>query len=252
MSQPKPRVAGPPLPRWVVIVGSVVGSVLILAHFGCVVLNVMAAPSGPWLGMDGPVMGMPPHGVGLANDKAALPYLRAIKQTSTYHFRSNRVGMPEAYLKIRLLDGSGGEVKELRFPDPKAPAEIQRRQASLVRWLTQDEPVQPKMTEGVAAPGMSAPMISVWESPPGMDRKLVLTKILEQDIPRDGRRMDKPSPWSLVVVRALERHLCREYGADRAEVVRVHRNPITHHVLIERDAPVDTGDVQSEYGRLPK
>jgi hypothetical protein len=247
MTQPKPRVVGPPFPRW----AAFVGSLLIIYHLGCVALNAMAATSGPWPGMEGPDMNPPPQAVGRAHEAAALPYLKAIKQTHNYHFRTNRVGMPEAYLTIELFDKAGAPVKSLRFPDPKAPAAVQQRQAALVRWVIDDQPVQPKMTEGVAAPGQLAPTITVWDNPQGEQRRLVLTQIAENEVKRD-RPTYRPTPWSLLVVRSLVRHLCRVNDADGAEVVRHSREPVSYRILMERDATIDTEELQSSYGRLSK
>jgi hypothetical protein len=247
MTQPKPRVVGPPLPRW----AAFVGSLLIVYHLGCVALNAMAATSGPWPNMEGAEMAMPPHAVAVAHEKAAMPYLKAIKQTHNYHFRTNRVGMPEAYLTIELLDKNGTSVKSLRFPDPKGPAALQERQAALVRWVVDDQPVQPKMTEGVAAPGGKVPTLTVWDNPQGEQRQLTLTEILENEVKRD-RPTFRPSPWSILVLRSLERHLCRAYGADSAEIVRHSREPVSHRILMEREVMIDTEELKSKYGRLPK
>ncbi|MFO0846249.1 MAG: hypothetical protein U0797_28365 [Gemmataceae bacterium] len=238
---------GPPFPRW----AAFVLSLLILYHLGCVALNAMAATSGPWPGMEGPDMALPPQGVALAHEKAAMPYLKAIKQTHNYHFRTNHGNVHEAYLKVRLVDASGAEVKELRFPDPKAPAAVQRRQEALVRWLVDDQPVQPKMTEGVAAPGQLAPTLTVWDNPQGEPRSLVLTQILENEVKRDQPTF-RPSPWSLVVVRSLVRHLCRANDADGAEVHRFSREPVPHRILMERDAQIETSELKSFYGRMSK
>jgi hypothetical protein len=245
MTQPKPRVVGPPLPRW----AAFVGSLLILYHLGCVALNAMAATSGPWPGMDGPDMAMPPQAVGMAHEKAAMPYLKAIKQTHNYHFRTNRVGVPEAYLKIKLVDKAGAEVKTLTFPDPKAPPAVRARQAALVRWVLDDQPVQAKMTEGVAAPGGVAPTLSVWEE--RKERELELTQIAENEVKRD-RPTFRPSPWSLVVLRSLARHLCRANDADGAEIERHSREPVSHRILMERDPNIEERELRSSYGRLPK
>ncbi len=249
MTSPKPRVVQPPLPRWVVLVGSL----LVVFHLGSVVLNAMSAPSGPWPGRDrdgNPVVEPvpPPHLVSMVLEKGPAAYLRAIKQSHTSHFRSNRPGGPEAYLKIELYDKNGISVKSLRFPDPQASAAVQNRQTALVNWLTEDETVRPSMTEKVAAPGAVAPTITVWDWNQ-LDRTNVLVEMDENDIPRD-RPTFRPSSWSLIVLRSLVRYLCRAHGAESADVDRYHRMPVDPQILQERELQLDTTEIRSSYGRL--
>lgn len=248
MTQPTPRPVGPPLPRWALLAGSA----FLVYHLSAVLLNALAAPSGPWPAMEGADMAMPPQGIALAHDRATLPYLRAIKQTHNFHFRSNRVGNPDAYLEFRLQEKDGSFGKTLRFPDPKAPYPIRQRQAALTRWVTDDQPVQPP-EEKVAAPGTKVPEITIWE-PVQNERRLNFAKIPAHEV-RDYMRngpLFRPSPWSLVVLRSMTRHLCKAYDADAAEVVRYSREPIPPTVLNERETPPEMEVLQSNYGRLTK
>jgi hypothetical protein len=229
------------------------GSVLIVYHLGAVVVNAMAAPSGPWPMMEGADMAIPPQLAAMAHEKLALPYLRAIKQTHNYHFRTNRVGNPEAFLEIQLQEKDGSPGKTLRFPDPKAPSAVRQRQASLVRWFIDDQPVQPKDGESVRAPGAKVPEITIWEQVPN-DRKLNLTKIPEHEA-RDYMKtgpLFKPTPWSLLVLRSLTRHLVITHDADSADIVRHSKEPIPPRILTERENPPDMEVLLSNYGRMSK
>lgn len=248
MTQPTPRPAGPPpLSRWLAIAGSL----LIAYHLGAVGLNALAAPSGPWPTMEGADVTMPPLLVGRPHEQVALPYLRAIKMTHNYHFRSNRVGMPEAFLEVQLQNASGDVVKTVRVPDPDAPAILRARQAALARWVIEDMPVQPNMGEKIPAPNAKVPEIPIWEPVPMTDRKLALNRVPENLVPRD-RPVARPSEWSLIVVRSACRYLCRVHDASQAEVVRHSKEAIPPRVLYEAQAPPDMPALQSTYGRLPR
>jgi hypothetical protein len=245
MTQPTRPPSKPP--RWLLLAGSL----FIVYHLGSVTLNALAAPSGPWPAMEGAEMAMPPHLFGLAHEKASLSYLRLLQLTHNFHFRTNRGGQPEAYLELRLEDEAGEVQRTVRFPDPKAPAAVRRRQESLVRWLTDDQPVPPGSTERIPAPGATIPEVAVWQQVEDAQRKLTLARIPENEVPRD-RQVFRPTEWSLIVVRAIARTVCRENGAARAEVVRCSREPIPVRVLFEREAPPETEELQSSYGRLPR
>lgn len=247
MTQPTSRPPGPSLPRWMALPASL----LIAYHLGSVLLNVLAAPSGPWPNMEGPEMAAPPQLAAWPHQEGALPYLRAIKQTHNYHFRSNRGGQPDAYLQIQLYDKDGVLSKTLRFPDPKASSALQQRQAMVCRWFTDDQPVQPNMGEQIPAPNAKIPEISIWESVQGDPRKLALTRIPENEVPRD-RQVFRPSSWSLIVLRSLARHWCRQYEAHSAEITRHSREAIPPRILSERENPPEMEELQSNYGRLPR
>jgi hypothetical protein len=247
MTQPTPRPAGPPAPRWLLAAGSL----LIVFHLGSVLVNALAAPSGPWPAMEGAEMAMPPQLFALAQEKAALPYLRLLQLTHNFHFRTNRGGQPEAFLELALEDEAGEVMQTVRFPDPKAPAVVRRRQASLTRWLTDDQPVPPGSTEKIPAPGERIPEIAIWEPVEDAPRKLTLARVPENEVRRD-RQAFRPTEWSLIVVRAITRNVCREHGAARAEVVRHSREAIPVRVLFEREAPPENEDLQSSYGRLSR
>lgn len=213
----------------------------------------MAAPSGPWPGMDGPDMAMPPQLVAMGHNDLALPYLRAVQMTHNYHFRTNRVGQPDAYVEVQLQDRDGQQLKTLRIPDPKASPAVRRRQAALVRWLTDDIPVQANITEKIPAPGAKAPELPIWEpeDPEAPRSKLMLVRVPEHELGQK-RQAFRPSDWSLVVVRAMSRHLCRLHGCEQAEVSRHSKEAIPPRILTEKEAPPEMEELVSMYGRLPK
>jgi hypothetical protein len=247
MNPPVARPAGPALPpRWVMIVGSV----LICAHLLAICVNVLTAPSGPWPTMEGADMSMPPLLFGRIHEYYSLPYLRALQMTHNYHFRTNRGAVPEAILEAKLLDREDREIRTVRLPDPKAPWAVRQRQAALVRWLTDDIPHQLPMGEKIAAPGKEVPRIAIWDPVPNEMRKLTLNRIPENEVPRDRPMIFKPSPWSLLVLRAIGRQLCRANEASAVELTRLSREPVTPRIFEGREAPPDMDDLASYYGRF--
>jgi hypothetical protein len=221
-------------------------------HLAALVVHAAAAPSGPWPMMEGADMAPPPAFLQGADQGVALPYLVRIKMTHNYHFPSNRTGLPEAYLEVRLLDDKGEELKAVRFPDPQAAPRVRQRQALVARWLIEDRPVErSQWGERIAAPGQKAPEVPVWAPVPEQDRKLHLSWVPEHEIPKD-RPVFRPSDWSLLVVRSAARHLCHVHGAARADVVRHSREAIPPRILFERELPPQTEDLHSAFGRLPR
>jgi hypothetical protein len=220
-------------------------------HLGAVVVHVVAAPSGPWPAQEGADLAPPPHLAAFVDEPLVQPYLRQIKMTHNYHFPSNRTGGPAAFLEVRLKDKEGEVFKTLRFPEEQASGSVRQRQVLLTRWLTDDQPVQPQRAERIPAPGQKIPEIPIWSPVEDSPRKLTLSWIPENEVPRD-RPVFRPSEWSLLVVRSMMRHLCRTHKADSADVVRRSREPIPPRVLFENEVPAPMEDLQSDYGRLPK
>src|SRR4051794_14973852 len=107
---------GPALPRWLVLGGSL----LIAVHLGAIVVNALAASSGPWVTAQGPEPGTPPYLPRQIQQTAALPYLSVVRMSHNYHYPSNRVGAPEAYLEFRLFGEDDQVIKTVRLPDLKA------------------------------------------------------------------------------------------------------------------------------------
>jgi hypothetical protein len=236
-----------PIPRWAVLAGSL----LIVFHLGTVAIHVVAAPSGPWPGMEGSEPAPPPQFSAFADEKVAAPYLTRLKMTHNYHFVSNRPGVPGAYLEIKLLDRQGETLKTVQFPDPTASSAVRRRQALAIRWFTEDRPIQPPQAEKIPAPGEKIPDAFLWKPVEGEMRKLDLAGVPEIEIDRN-RPVAGPSEWSLLVLRSFVRHLCRVHGADSAEVVRKSREPIPPRILFEREVPPLIDLLESNYGGVSR
>jgi hypothetical protein len=236
-----------PVPRWAVLAGSL----LIILHLGTVAVHVVAAPSGPWPGMDGSEPAPPPQFSQYADENLAVPYLTRIKLTHNYHYPSNRVSMPGAYLEFRLQDREGEVIKTVRLPDPNASAAVRGRQALAVRWFTDDRPIQPPQGEKIPPPGGKIPDVDTWVQVEDEMRKLKLTPVSEILVDRT-RPVLGPTKWSLLVLESLARHLCRENGADSVEVVRKSREAIPPRILFEREVPPLMDLLESNYGRLPR
>src|SRR5262249_34360640 len=73
------------LPGWVMIVFSLV----VVFHFGAVVLCSLATGSGPWVTDDGPDFATPPQFAFSLFRTVGSPYLKLVKLHNTYHFASN-------------------------------------------------------------------------------------------------------------------------------------------------------------------
>jgi hypothetical protein len=237
-----------PIPRWAVLAGSV----LIVLHLGTVVVHAVAAPSGPWPGMEGSEPAPPPQFSALADEDVAVPYLTRIKLTHNYHFPSNRASVPGAYLELQLEDRQGEVFKTIRFPDPNAPSAVRRRQALALRWFIDDRPLQPPQGEKIPAPGGKIPDVLTWKDVEGEMRKTELTPVPEILIRRD-RPVFGPTEWSMVVLRSFVRYLCRENdGAESALVVRKSREPVPPRILFEREVPPLMDVLESNYGRVSR
>jgi hypothetical protein len=247
MIQPPSPPDSAPIARWAVLAGSL----LIVFHLGTVAIHVVAAPSGPWPGMEGSEPAPPPQFSVLADENVAAPYLTRLKMTHNYHFPSNRASAPGAELEFRLCDEEGEVFKTVTFPDPKASAAVRRRQALALRWFTDDRAIQPPQGEKIPPPGGKIPEVATWDDVEGEMRKLNLTWVPEIEVKRN-RPVFGPTEWSLVVLRSFVRYLCQVHGADNAEVVRTSREPIPPRILFEREVPPLMDKLQSNYGRLSR
>ncbi len=232
----------PPLSRPLAVAASAV----IVFHLGAVVTNVLAAPSGPW--PPGGNMATPPQLAVSANRELVPHYLEPLKLTHNYHFVSNRPGRPGVWFEVRLADESGGELTTLRFPDPAVNAAVRHRQSLLALALADDQPVSPPGSEWVAAPGREVPAVPIWDL--AGERELRLRSVPAHLVPRD-RPVYRPSDWSMVLARSYVRHLCREHGAAKGELIRHTREAIPPAVMFERDIPPDAfGELVSHFGEV--
>jgi hypothetical protein len=264
-----PWIAARPVPRWLVIVGSVV----ILFHLIAVGARVLAVPSGPWPSpMEGATIMTPPqfaYSLLYNSDPQGTPeqqqnlarqqtlvshYLNGLHLTNNYHFGSNRPGQPGVRFEIRLKDKDGNLIEVVRFPDDKANAWVQHRQKLLADNLV-DEPVMPPQGENIAAPGRKAPTIDIWEpaggeQKPGAGQNLVLKTIETHLTPRD-RPVFRPSDWAQLMAKAYCRRLCRVYGAAKAELIRQSRDPYPPMILTIDAPPTDAfADLTSNFGEV--
>lgn len=240
------RHAAPP--RWLVILASIP----IVYHLASVTLCALAAPSGPWPSNEGMSMAMPPPAAQYAHEQIGLTYLRTVKLTHNYHFISNRGGMPDAYLEIRLENEAGELVKSVRLPDPEAPALVRKRQALLVRWLTDDQPVMPPASEKIYAPGTEPPRLPIWDF--SEERRLIMREVSELEIPRNRGPVFRPTDWSLIIVRSLARHYCRQHGAAQAQVIRHSREATPPSILLQPQTQrLEVPEtLVSDYGRIAR
>jgi hypothetical protein len=238
------------VPRWIVLLGSVV----IVAHLGSVLANVLAAPSGPWPAPppQGVYQAEPPRLALAVAEPAGRWYLGPLKLWSNYHFRSNSRLEFQASLEVRLEDEAGKPVKTVKFPDPRASRRLQHWQRLAATWLVPDEPVMRRPGEEIAAPGKKVPEVPVWGSPDNDPARLRLEYKPENLLPHDQPSM-RPSEWSMIFIRSYVRYLCRTHGAARAEVVRHSRAAVPPQILFEREVPpAPDRDLESSYGRLPR
>jgi hypothetical protein len=243
------------VPRWITLLGSVA----IAFHFTALTVNALAAPSGPWPGMDGPNMATPPQFAHSLASWLTPTYLQDVKLTSDYHFRSNRTGQAGVYFVVRLKDGAGnlivvhdadGKERQLRFPDPDANPWVRFRQETLAGWLAPDQPVIPPQGEVIPAPHEKVPEVAIWEM--NENQVLHLRSVPEHLVPRD-RPAFRPTDWSMLAARSYARYLCRKYGAEKAEFIRHTREAMPPAVLFVDNIPASAFDLLvSHFGELPK
>jgi hypothetical protein len=239
MSQPP---SDPPraLPRWLVVTGSVV----IAAHLLAVGALVLAAPSGPWFVPQAgiPDMALPPQFAAAVNDVTAPNYLFHVKLIHNYHFASNRTGLPGATLTVRVKDRNGKVLKTLKLPDENANPWIRHRQELLARALADDVPQMPPEGVRLAAVGGKEREVKIWmpESETTLrlhtlpEHKLhrVLHDLREQKKLPPNENLARPSDWALLLAHSYARHLCHEYDAAKAELIRTTQMPVSPAVLM--------------------
>lgn len=249
MSQISSRVA---VPRWLLLAASAI----IVAHLIAVGVVALAAPSGPWPSLSGGMEMGPPPSFASGLRQWALPYLKALSLTHNYRFPTNRPAFPQLSLEFELKDEQGNPLKDQRggelvisIPDKTANAWVRHRQELLARWIGNDMPVTPPMSETIAAPGQHVPDVSFWEMTPS--GRLTLVSRPQHLVPRD-RPVMGPSPVSLLLVRSYVRHLCRTYGGVKAQVLRHHQDPIPPAVLFTNEnVPAEAFDpMTTDFGEF--
>jgi hypothetical protein len=230
------------IPRWVIVLGSV----LIIGHLLAIGCSVMAAPSGPW-----PVMGggqtnyLPPQFAAAIADWFRPKYLEPMKMTHTYHFNSNNPEVLGVYLVFKLKDGEGREVATVKLPDDNANYWVRQRQRLLALALGNDQPIAPPPAELVAAPGRQVPKVLLWEMDGSM-QKMRLKKVDQNVIPRDQPQPGPPE-LSMLLARSYARHLCRVHGAVSAELYRHHQSAVPPVIIPGMTLPPGALDESVSY-----
>jgi hypothetical protein len=233
------------LPRWFLWTSSLV----VIFHFTALGVRALAAPSGPWPNDENGIIN-PPLAVARL-DNFFADYLKPIHLTHNYHLLANRTpGTPGIYLEFRLKDQDGNEIGTVKLPDQSASCWVRHRQSLLTQYVVwEDRPVLPPQSEVIAAPNQEVPKAQYWEMQKG---QLHLLMVDVNHIPRD-HPVQGPTPWSLVMARAYSRHLCREHGAAKVQVLRHHQDPIRPFVLTEQRVQArDFDEHVSDFGEFSK
>ncbi len=228
----------------------ILSSIAILVHLVAVTLHALAAPSGPWPGMEGMNMGAPPV-FARALDEPLGRYLKPLRLDHTFHYAGNSPMAPGVFLEVRLKDAKKETIKTVRLPEPGANAWVRNLETLFVRELVPDRPVMPPQGELVPAPHQQVRTVPIWDV--AGEERLQLRETPEHLIPRN-RQVFGPSDWSLVLVRSYARYLCRQHGAASAEVLRHSRETIPASALLMGPPPpaafnelvVSYGDISGE------
>jgi hypothetical protein len=227
----------------------VVGSVVLVVHFSAIGVRALAAHSGMWPSPFGPSMAEPPTFAKVVDDGTRPFYLYPLKLTHNYHFPSNQPSTPDVTFEARFRDKSG-KLVTLRFPDPEANFAVQYRQKILAMSLGGDMPVQPGQGELIPPPGGQVRTVQHWEM--GPDRTLRLKSVPEHLVPR-GQPIMRPSEWALLLADSYARHVCREHGVTKVEIVRRSKDPISPVVLIVPALPGGPPpEIVATFGELPR
>jgi hypothetical protein len=233
------------LPAWL----TRIGGGFIALHLFAVLILALAAPSGPWLTPFGSSLAEGPafaEGIG----RVAARYLGPLKLAHNFHFTGNRPAAPGVYFEVRLRDAAGKHLRTVRVPEEGANFWVRHRQVLLAQALVDDQPVQPRAGELVAAPNKAVESVPIWDL--DGERKLRLRPVAEHLIPRD-RPVARPSGWSVVLARSYVRYLCRQNGAAGGELVRHTREAVLPAVMFDDDTPAGAfEELVANFGEEPK
>jgi hypothetical protein len=226
------------------------GSAAIVAHFFAVAVLVLAAPSGPWPTAQGANIAAEPQFAHELNKVVTPNYLVPLRMTHNYHFATNRPGVPAVSFEVNLKDDHGKTLQVVSFPDKNTNFWVHHRQWLLAQALADDQPIEPRGGEVIAAPHQKVQTVSIWDI--ASEHKLVLRDVPEHLVPRD-RPVFRPSEWSLLVARSYVRYLCRVHGAASGELIRHTREPIPPAVMFGEDVPAGTFDeLMSSFGEITR
>jgi hypothetical protein len=237
-----------PLPGWVIGLGSVV----IGLHFLAVVTLVLSAASGPWAVRDQEdriveSSGLGPKFAEVINDLLAPAYLVPLRLTQTYHYAPDRIPKVTSwdggnhfqasavYFEARLKNAQGAVIQTLKFPGDAGNFWLRHRYKLLALGLGSDQGVQVGRSEVIPAPGEKMPTVTIWDN---SDPKLLkLRELPEHLVPKD-RPVTQPSEWSLLLARAYQRCILRDYGdAASVELVRHSRNQVSPALMYSPTPP---------------
>ncbi len=234
---------GRPLPAWLIALGSV----LVTGHVLALIVQGLARPSGPWYSPMGPSLAEPPQFAKSAADVATRCYLQPLKLARHLSASDLLPSRPGISLEVRLKDRDRQVFKVVQLPDGTANPWVRHRQSLLLHGLAPDVPVAPRPGELIAAPGHDPPSVPIWEV--AGERRLRLEWKPEHLIPRN-RDVWRPSEWSLVLARSFARRLCREHGAESAEVIRRTREPIRPEPVLRLSQVPALEDLTANYGEF--
>lgn len=221
---------------------------LIAVHLAGVLATALAAPSGPWGTMEGRNLADPPLFVQPLARVFEFP-LTFLHLTHHYHFASNHPGLPGVSLEASLSDQAGNSLGTVRIPEDTANPWARDREASLVRLLADDQPVEPPQGEVVAAPGRVAHELTIWE-PTETPGNLTLLRVEQNLVPRN-RPVFRPSERSLALAASYARYLCRRHGAATVVLVRHTRSAFSPLELL-RELPREFDDLAADFGKFPR
>lgn len=235
-----------PLPRWLLVSGSLV----VLGHLGAIALLVLASPSGPWPTPFGASTAVGPAFALKAGNAVTEKYLTPLKMTHNYHFLRNRPAMAGVWFEVLLKNEEGKVVETVRYPDPQAPFWVRHRQSILANNLADDQPVEARPGEVIPAPNQPVRTVDILVNV--KERTLVLKTVPEHLVPRD-RAVYRPSDWSMILARSTMRHLLRTHDAASAELVRHTREAVLPAMMFVNEPPADTfKELVTHFGEVKK
>lgn len=234
-----------PLPSWLRRVGTaaVIFKIMALSTL------VLAAPSGPWPTDFGSSTALAPFFAGKLNEFFSNVYWSPLRMTHNYHYLSNRPLLPSIFFDVNLKDKEGRTIKSLRFPSKEDLPWIRFRHQLLANGLGDDMPVPPPRGTVIPAPGQQMPRTRIWDPEEGSN--VMKVRVIEEHlVPRD-RPVYRPNEWALLLAKSYARHLCSQYGAYKAEVIRHSRDQVSPVVLLAPQLPPGTfNELVSSFGDI--
>jgi hypothetical protein len=219
------------LPRWV----KLLASAAVAFHLTAVLALALSAPSGPWLTAVGPSPALGPQFAAVVSSVTTDHYLKHLRMTHNYHFATDHPEIVGIYFEARLKDAKGEPIRTVRFPEASANPWLRHREFVLAMGLANDQPIQARPGEVIAAPKQKVNQVTYWDNTKGP--VLRLETVPEHLLPRD-RQISRPSEWALLVARSYSRYLCRQYGAASVEIVRHSREPVRPELMFMEQPPV--------------